>query len=296
MPSVTVLTYHHIKTQPDAHTVTSGNFRDHLEWLIKSKRRILNAAEFIAWKEKKIELDRPSVLLTFDDGWIDNWQHALPILKQYRVPAVFFIVTSWPGNGPIRSAEALSGLPAFNHYKAMEEVHDPAQIDGLVMRWSELKAAHDTGSISLQSHSHTHGDWWGHKGSWCYRLAALRDDLLESKRTMKEKLGVEPDQLCWPRGVFTVEMMQIAQQSGFRAQYSVLRGYNQPLEHRVVRRLNMEDKSADWLSTKIARYERPLVSQLLGFGHQWLHCARMLRGNEVGFKGGFSSLPVHRLV
>ncbi|MRT32352.1 hypothetical protein FGX01_00105, partial [Xylella fastidiosa subsp. multiplex] len=50
-----------------------------------------------------------SIVITFDDGYLDNWVYAHPILQKYHMHAVVFIVTSWTGDGPARPHAGQSG-------------------------------------------------------------------------------------------------------------------------------------------------------------------------------------------
>ncbi|MBF0361107.1 MAG: polysaccharide deacetylase family protein [Oligoflexia bacterium] len=53
-------------------------------------------------KFKSHSSKRPRIIITFDDGYVDNMTYALPILKKYNVPATIYISTSYPdGNGDV---------------------------------------------------------------------------------------------------------------------------------------------------------------------------------------------------
>jgi peptidoglycan/xylan/chitin deacetylase (PgdA/CDA1 family) len=99
-PGLTVLTYHRIadpKTSLFYDPVISATpdaFRAQIDWLSKHVRvltlealveRVQNGS---LWKE-------PAVLITFDDGYRDNFDVALPILAERDVPATFFIPTAY---------------------------------------------------------------------------------------------------------------------------------------------------------------------------------------------------------
>jgi len=277
MPSVTVLMYHHIVPGNDAHSVTIENFRLHLDWLASSNYRILSGKDFVAWREGKLQLDRHAVLLTFDDGWLDNWVYALPLLEILQIPAIFFVVTGWPGEGLTRSVEEFSSWHCPLHAQAMQNVGHVNTRDNSVMRWSELLAARATGLISLQSHSHSHGEWWQKDTAWSGKLNMMEQDLVRSRDVLAEKTGELSNQLCWPRGQFTLEMVYRAQQLGFSQQFSTLRGSNQPDSARLVRRIHVENRSHDWLAKKIYQYTSPSVCAVMGYAHQLAFSRRMLK-------------------
>lgn len=65
-------------------------FRQQIEFL-KNNFDIVTMEQVIDAVEGKAELPEKAVLLTFDDGYVDNYTYALPILEEYRVQGSFFI-------------------------------------------------------------------------------------------------------------------------------------------------------------------------------------------------------------
>jgi len=277
MFNVNVLMYHHVAPVQDAHTVIVENFRSQLEWLVSSDYQVLSGDDFEAWREGRLRLSRHAVLLTFDDAWFDNWLYALPLLEKFRVPAVIFVVTAWPGAGPTRTRDDNSNMRHPTHARSVQLVKHDTIRDEVVMRWSELLAAMGTGLIKLQSHSHSHGAWWKDAAHWPENLVAMEEDLILSRELLTERAGITPTQICWPKGQFTMEMVHRAKSLGFMHQFSTLRGGNRPITDRMVRRLHVEDRPAEWLAGRIWLYNNPLCSLVLGQSHQVLHSRRMVR-------------------
>jgi peptidoglycan/xylan/chitin deacetylase (PgdA/CDA1 family) len=71
---------------------TAEQFEQQMVWL-KNNADILNENELLSVLEKRTKLANPSALVTFDDGYIDNYILAYPILKKNKIPAIFFIPT-----------------------------------------------------------------------------------------------------------------------------------------------------------------------------------------------------------
>ncbi|MBV5283945.1 MAG: polysaccharide deacetylase family protein [Paludibacter sp.] len=74
-----------------AHSVKT--FEKHLEWL-KKNTKILSEAELLALIKSGTAIPKMCSMVTFDDGYIDNYTLAYPLLKRLNVPAIYFIPTS----------------------------------------------------------------------------------------------------------------------------------------------------------------------------------------------------------
>ena len=98
--SLVIFNYHRIrKNADDIHDFDDGvfgptaeEFRAHLEWL-KLNTDIISENELIDHVRDQKPLSRSSVMITFDDGYRDNADIALPILQELEIPATFFIST-----------------------------------------------------------------------------------------------------------------------------------------------------------------------------------------------------------
>ena len=87
-----VLIYHRVtelKNDPQLLAVNPSNFEDQIKYL-KENYNILSLKELIECLKKK-KVPSKSVVITFDDGYLDNYNQAYPILKRYQVPATIFV-------------------------------------------------------------------------------------------------------------------------------------------------------------------------------------------------------------
>jgi len=92
--------YHRIgdpsKTQfdPNVFSCDESVFEQHLKFY-KSNFDIVTIEELNALSQNQKRLSNRYALLTFDDGYIDNYQLAYPLLKEHKIPATFFIATDF---------------------------------------------------------------------------------------------------------------------------------------------------------------------------------------------------------
>ena len=114
-PKIPVLCYHNIATQNEKEnypeesdwTITTDNFKEHLDYLKNNNYKTLTMDEFYNWKIGNLNLPYKSVLITFDDGFLSNYHYAFPLLKKYNMNATVFLIgeyvqnatqTDWDGN------------------------------------------------------------------------------------------------------------------------------------------------------------------------------------------------------
>lgn len=259
MPGQTlpVLMYHHVSPKPGLVTCSPENFRAQMRWLAENGWKTLSTAEFSAalaagvWPKK-------SVLVTFDDGYLDNWVHAHPVLAEFGQRATIFLITGWIGDGPVRT-----GTPEVPTHKQAMAAAAEGKLDDAFMRWSEVEAMRAAGTADFHSHTHTHTRWDRQIADQATRDAALAEDLAASRATLAARLGEATPHLCWPQGYYDAAYQRVAMAAGFTHLYTT--------EHGVVRaavdlarlpRLVAKDRGASWFGRRMSIYGRPWLSAL----------------------------------
>lgn len=151
--AVAVLMYHSVGRVLDDwawHNLTTPaeTFEDHLRWLKREGYRTCTFAEFDAHTRGVAELPPRSVALTFDDGYLDNWTYAAPLLEKYGFTGTIVVTPEFvdPRN-VVRPTmrDVWSGA------------HAETDIDvRAFMSWEELRRAAEKGWLDVQCHAMTH--------------------------------------------------------------------------------------------------------------------------------------------
>ena len=105
-PSLLILNHHRIgnaqQTPYDSglFSATTADF-DWQVGFLKQRFDMLTLPQALDFVHGRSKLSKPSVLLTFDDGYLDNYEEAVPVLVKHNVSATFFLVTNYVGTGII---------------------------------------------------------------------------------------------------------------------------------------------------------------------------------------------------
>jgi peptidoglycan/xylan/chitin deacetylase (PgdA/CDA1 family) len=122
-----VLMYHRVTDiliDPFSTCVTPNNFQEHLE-VLKSLGKVFPGQKIHENNQRHL-CGGYKFVLTFDDGYQDNFDNALPLLHQHRFPATFFIVEKSDQHFPAYYWDVLQGI-------FLEKEHLPAEFQVLLV-------------------------------------------------------------------------------------------------------------------------------------------------------------------
>jgi peptidoglycan/xylan/chitin deacetylase (PgdA/CDA1 family) len=257
--------YHHISTSPGMITVSPDNFAAQMAYLAQAGYRTVGAEQLSAYLTGK-PLPAKSVVLTFDDGYLDNWVHAHPVLQQHGFTALCFLVTSWPGDGaPRLNARSAGELPELLGHREGDLAIENGEADRTILRWSEIDAMRHARTFEFHSHTHSHVRWdqvARHREEKC---AGLKRDLLDARAALQTRLGEVSDHLCWPQGFYDDDYRRIARETGFKHFYTCEMGANvsgkDEAAERSIYRLEVRDRPPSWLASRLWVHSRPALSR-----------------------------------
>jgi peptidoglycan/xylan/chitin deacetylase (PgdA/CDA1 family) len=176
--------YHYVDDVPppagpyaDGLTVRTGDFRAEMGYLADNDYHTVSLADVYLAMALEKKLPPKAVVLTFDDGGLDNYEVAFPILKQHGFTATFFVITKTVG----RSGQ---------------------------MTWDQLREMAAQG-MSIQSHTVSHPDLRGVSAS---RLAS---ELSDSRAAIAKAIGQPSYVLCYPSGAYNAQVIKATRAAGY---------------------------------------------------------------------------------
>jgi len=194
---IPVLMYHKVSPgKKEKYRIIPERFTNQMEYLSKKGYQTISPDELLGVVRKRRILPEKSVLLTFDDGYKDNFTYAYPILKKYHFKATIFLVTQYMG----RKSE---------WSKREEET----------LSWEEIIEMKEEG-FSFGSHTHTHPNL----------LELSRDKVLseirDSKKILEGRLGEPIKFFAYPYGKFNSQIRDMVKEAGYLGAFSTLPGKN----------------------------------------------------------------------
>ncbi|MBI5666029.1 MAG: polysaccharide deacetylase family protein [Nitrospirae bacterium] len=252
--SIPVVMYHHIAPTDRDLNVYPEIFEDHLRALGRKGWKTLFADEFVHFLHNQNDKPKKCVLLTFDDGFADNYVYAYPLLEKFKMKAVIFVATDFIEDADIDR----SSFVPLSHKLAWKLAHTERRSE-VMCTWKELKELEASGAVDIQSHGMSHKSWQYMKDK---NYAGLKEDISGSKAIIEEKLSKAVNHLCWPRGYFDEEGIRAACSAGYKALYTIERGCNTVDDLTKVSRLPVRNNKSGWLMRNLGIYSSVLLTKL----------------------------------
>jgi len=188
-----IVMYHHVgplPPNPDIFrrdlTVSPDLFERTLTRLAEQEVETVTMADLFEHFAGGTALPKRAVVLTFDDGYDDNYEHAFRLLREHGMVGTFFITTDFVGR------------PGY-------------------LTWDQVVEMADAG-MEIAAHSSNHADFT--------RIgpAELRRQLVEPKAILEQRIGQRVRFMAYPAGKYNPAVIAATRAAGYQAAVTVLHG------------------------------------------------------------------------
>jgi len=200
---VPILMYHYIRVNPEAHdrmgfalSVTPADFAAQMTWLTRNGYHPITTNELYSYLSGARGLPSRPVILTFDDGYADFYNTALPILRSHDFTAVAYVVSGFVGRSGYMSAEQV--------------------------------VAADRAGIEIGSHTVDHVNLARQSS------AGMHYQVTASKQALERLLGHPVYSFCYPYGGFNSAAAWAVQSAGYRDATTTKFGFVETMPGRYV--------------------------------------------------------------
>ena len=191
LTGVPVLNYHQVNNKFNTVlTMKPADFEQQIKYLHDNDYHAITLEQFDAYMRGEGDLpDRP-VLITFDDGYVDNYEDAYPILKKYHMRGTIFLIIN------------LVGTPGY-------------------LTWDQV---HEMAADGMEFGSHT----MSHKPLTSFDRQGARYELQASKAAIEKATGKPCEFIAFPEGKYNDMVMEETKEAGYRYAFTVNTGRDFP--------------------------------------------------------------------
>lgn len=209
--------------------VSPAMFERQLCWLRQNGWRSFTVSELIG---SAGTLPEKAFAITFDDGYADNLQQALPLLQKYGCKATLYLV--------VDRFDRDWSVARKPHHDSGELMREPKLSD------AQVQTLLDSGCFELGSHGMTHANFLH------LNAAAARQELMDSRQTLARRFGVEINSFAWPFGLYRADQVPLVTQAGYVSAVTTTPGIEspdawQPLQ---LKRIKISGKD-NWLAFRL---------------------------------------------
>jgi len=212
-----ILMYHHILKDSSRwgnYVIGPSELEQDLIYLKENGYETVTAEDVIQFVYQGTPLPEKPVMLTFDDGYYSNFVYAQPLLKQYGMKGVLFIIGQYTDDYSQTGEEN----PNYSH-----------------VTWEHCREMIKDGTLELQNHTYNmHSFTAKRQGSgkqkgetlWQYHNA-LSKDLKKLQDKFRQETGKTPRAFAYPFGIVSPESVEVLKELGFLAAFTSNEGINQ---------------------------------------------------------------------
>ena len=186
-PNITILNYHKVYNMKIALSVSPEEFEQQMSYLKSEGYTTISPKDLMDFMELDKELPDKPLLITFDDGYVDNYLNAYPVMKKYGFTGTIFIVTDFISS------------------------------DERFLTWDQVKELKENG-FYIGSHTMQHIPMTDVNDE------ILRNELLGSAAALDYHLGKDDYFIAYPTGAYNSHVEKIVKECGYRAAFTIQYG------------------------------------------------------------------------
>jgi len=270
-----VVTYHRVTAVPDYGDplkVSVPVFEQQIR-LLKENFRVITTSDLAAQLGEPNHRLNDACLITFDDGWRDNYIHAFPVLVKHGVSAIFFLASDYIGTEKIFWPERLVGILNFIRVNCMDK-----------LKFQELKLL--PSDLTDQLH----------------RLAMVSDELVSEQvndlinalkkydaRVINSSLDLLAQEVVFPEAILGRLMMNWDEVRAMAAQKMEFGSHTKT--HAILTQTKREDVFEELLGSKLAIEEqlnRPV--RYISYPNGDSDAFVLQKTQEAGYEAGFTCI------
>jgi peptidoglycan/xylan/chitin deacetylase (PgdA/CDA1 family) len=182
-----ILFYHRVSHDRDPLAIAPARFEDQMRALRGQGYRALDVIAAVAALRRGEPVDR-TVGLSFDDGYRDVAEHALPVLERHGFRATVFVAPA-----------VVDGAATYSWYDAQPPV----------LGWNDIEALDSGSALTFEAHTLTHPDLTA------LDEGAAADEIAGSKAALEARLRRPVRAFCYPAGLYGPRERALAARAGF---------------------------------------------------------------------------------
>jgi peptidoglycan/xylan/chitin deacetylase (PgdA/CDA1 family) len=210
-----ILLYHRVADDEDPLSLSPRRFREQMQYLAAEGYRAVGLVEALELLDRG-EAPARTIGLTFDDGFVDVRDEALPILAEHGFRATVFVTTGVTG-GQLR----------FPWYAG----HQPP-----VLSWDEVAELDRDGTLSFEAHTVSH------PSLLAVDDGVARAEIRDSRHELEQRLGRSVSAFAYPAGLYGERVRRLVAEAGYAAAVTCEPGVNLPSSDRFALRRRQIDR------------------------------------------------------
>lgn len=203
---VPIIMYHGISKNNNLlgnYVISYDEFESDLKYLSENNYNTIVISDLINYIEKKIPLPKNPIILTFDDGYYNNYLYAKPLLEKYNFKAI------------------ISPIIYYSEFYSKNPNNNPNYSH---CTWDNLKEMMNSGTFEIQNHSYNShknsNNRNGIKKNSSETLDEYREfingDVMKAQDMIKQNLNYTPIAVTYPFGATNSDTLLIVKEMGFK--------------------------------------------------------------------------------